>query len=83
MSETQKVQAATGQQAPDKPSEIMSPHTPDASPCAAEPECVLPPAAEQEIAANLRRLYGEMLAEPIPERFAGLLAELAKSERTR
>lgn len=47
-----------------------------------ESESILPAAAEQQIAANLRRLYGEMLAEPIPDKFAGLLDQLAKSERS-
>lgn len=41
----------------------------------------LPKAAEAEIATELKRLYGQMLAEPMPDRFAGLLAQLSKAER--
>ncbi len=40
----------------------------------------LPKAAEAEIATELKRLYGQMLAEPMPDRFAGLLAQLSKAE---
>jgi hypothetical protein len=42
---------------------------------------VLTKAAEAEIATELKRLYGQMLAEPMPERFAGLLDQLSKAER--
>lgn len=41
----------------------------------------LSPTAETEIATGLKRLYGQMLAEPMPDKFAGLLDQLAKSER--
>jgi hypothetical protein len=41
----------------------------------------LPPTAETEIASGLKRLYGQMLAEPIPDKFAGLLEQLAKLDR--
>lgn len=41
----------------------------------------LPKTAEAEIALGLKRLYGEMLAEPIPDKFAGLLEQLAKVDR--
>ncbi len=41
----------------------------------------LPKIAEAEIATGLKRLYGEMLAEPIPDKFAGLLEQLAKVDR--
>ncbi len=41
----------------------------------------LPKTAEAEIAAELKRLYGQMLAEPMPDRFTGLLDQLAKAER--
>lgn len=34
---------------------------------------------EAEIGSGLKRLYGQMLSEPIPEKFAGLLEQLAKS----
>ncbi|MBY0225603.1 MAG: hypothetical protein K2Q28_07350 [Hyphomicrobium sp.] len=37
--------------------------------------------AEAEIAMELKRLYGQMLAEPMPERFTGLLDQLSKAER--
>lgn len=46
-----------------------------------EEPAVLPKTAEAEIASGLKRLYGQMLAEPMPDRFAGLLDQLAKSER--
>jgi hypothetical protein len=29
----------------------------------------------------LKRLYGQMLAEPMPDRFTGLLDQLSKAER--
>lgn len=41
----------------------------------------LPKSAEAEIASELKRLYGQMLAEPMPDRFAGLLAQLSKTDR--
>jgi hypothetical protein len=41
----------------------------------------LPKTAEAEIAIGLKRLYGEMLAEPIPDKFAGLLEQLAKLDQ--
>jgi hypothetical protein len=41
----------------------------------------LPPIAEAEIATGLKRLYGQMLAEPLPDRFSGLLEQLAKGDR--
>ncbi|OYW56847.1 MAG: hypothetical protein B7Y80_01830 [Hyphomicrobium sp. 32-62-53] len=41
----------------------------------------LPSTAEMEIATGLKRLYGQMLAEPIPDKFAGLLEQLAKLDR--
>lgn len=34
---------------------------------------------EAEIGSGLKRLYGQMLSEPMPEKFAGLLEQLAKS----
>ena len=37
----------------------------------------LPMSAEAEIATGLKHLYGQMLAEPMPDKFAGLLAQLA------
>jgi hypothetical protein len=37
--------------------------------------------AETQIATGLKRLYGQMLAEPMPDKFAGLLDQLAKSEQ--
>lgn len=41
----------------------------------------LPATAEAEIATGLKRLYGQMLAEPMPDKFAGLLEQLAKADR--
>lgn len=42
---------------------------------------ILPTIAEAEIATGLKRLYGQMLAEPLPDRFSGLLEQLAKADR--
>ncbi len=53
--------------------------TPEISKC--DTPQALPKTAEAEIASGLKRLYGEMLAEPIPDKFASLLAELAKVDR--
>lgn len=39
----------------------------------------LPKSAEAQIAVGLKRLYGQMLSEPMPEKFAGLLQQLAAS----
>ncbi len=41
----------------------------------------LSPTAETQIATGLKRLYGQMLAEPMPDKFTGLLEQLAKSEQ--
>lgn len=41
----------------------------------------LPKTAEAEIAKGLKHLYGQMLAEPMPEKFASLLDQLARLER--
>lgn len=41
----------------------------------------LPTSAEGQIAASLKQLYGQMLGEPMPDRFATLLSELARAER--
>lgn len=42
---------------------------------------VLPVEAQGRIGQHLRRVYGEILAEPLPDKFSKLLSELAKSER--
>lgn len=41
---------------------------------------VLPPEAQGQIGKQLRQVYGEMLSEPMPDKFAELLARLSKSE---
>lgn len=41
----------------------------------------LPPEAQGRIAAQLREVYGQMLAEPLPDKFAQLLDQLASAER--
>ena len=43
---------------------------------------VLPREAQGRIGQHLRRVYGEILAEPLPEKLSKLLDELAKSERS-
>jgi hypothetical protein len=42
---------------------------------------VLPVEAQGRIGQHLRRVYGEILAEPLPDKFSKLLSELAKAER--
>jgi len=42
---------------------------------------VLPVEAQGRIGQHLRRVYGEILAEPLPDKFSKLLHDLAKSER--
>jgi hypothetical protein len=44
-----------------------------------EEQSVLPKAIEAEICSGLKRFYGQMLSEPLPAKFAGLLEQLAKS----
>ncbi len=43
---------------------------------------VLPMEAQGRIGQHLRRIYGEILAEPLPDKFSKLLNDLAKSERS-
>lgn len=42
----------------------------------------LPTEAHGRIGRHLRKVYGDMLAEPMPAKFGKLLEELAKSERS-
>lgn len=44
------------------------------------PEPTLPPEAQSAIGRQLRQVYGQMLSEPLPDKFAKLLEELSKSE---
>lgn len=44
---------------------------------------VLPREAQGRIGQQLRRVYGEILAEPLPDKFSQLLGELAKAERSK
>ncbi|MGL4395468.1 MAG: NepR family anti-sigma factor [Hyphomicrobium sp.] len=46
---------------------------PDAQPA-------LPREVQGQIGKQLRQVYGQMLAEPLPDKFGKLLAELAKTE---
>lgn len=43
-------------------------------------EIALPPGVQHAIARGLRQAYGPVLSDPVPERFAKLLADLASSE---
>jgi hypothetical protein len=43
---------------------------------------ILPREAQGRIGQHLRRIYGEILAEPLPDKFSKLLNDLAKSERS-
>lgn len=47
-----------------------------------EEHVVLPREAQGRIGQHLRRIYGEILAEPLPDKLSKLLDELAKSERS-
>jgi hypothetical protein len=42
----------------------------------------LPTEAHGRIGRHLRKIYGDMLAEPMPDKFGKLLDELADSERS-
>ena len=44
---------------------------------------VLPPEAQGRIGKELRKVYGDMLSEPMPDKFAELLQRLSKSETQR
>ena len=41
----------------------------------------LPEEARSQIGRKLKQVYGDLLAEPLPDRFSKLLDELAKTER--
>ncbi|MGD9802248.1 MAG: NepR family anti-sigma factor [Hyphomicrobiaceae bacterium] len=43
---------------------------------------LLPREAQGRIGQHLRRVYGEILSEPLPDKFAQLLDNLAKTERS-
>ncbi|MGQ0671525.1 MAG: NepR family anti-sigma factor [Hyphomicrobium sp.] len=40
----------------------------------------LPPEVQGELGRQLRQVYGKLLAEPLPDKFTQLLAQLAKPE---
>jgi Anti-sigma factor NepR len=42
----------------------------------------LSPIVQDEIGRRLRAVYGKIAAEPLPEKFAKLLDQLAKSDET-
>ena len=44
-------------------------------------DAVLPPEAQDAIGRRLRSVYGELVAEPLPDKFRELLDRLAKSEK--
>jgi len=46
------------------------------------PHVVLPREAQGRIGQHLRRVYGEILSEPLPDKFSQLLESLAKTERS-
>lgn len=41
----------------------------------------LPTEIRGELGRQLRQVYGELLAEPLPDKFSQLLNDLAKSEK--
>lgn len=47
-----------------------------------KPHIVLPREAQGRIGQHLRRVYGEILSEPLPDKFSQLLESLAKTERS-
>ena len=49
-------------------------------PDATAPAARLPHHAREVIGSRLRRLYGSLVAEPLPDRFEALLARLAATE---
>lgn len=51
-----------------------------ASQAGKEPGVILPAEARGQIGKQLRQVYDEMLSEPMPDKFAELLARLSKSE---
>lgn len=48
-----------------------------------DPHVTLPREAQGRIGQHLRRVYGEILSEPLPDRFSQLLESLAKTERSK
>lgn len=61
---------------PDRPIEMQTPVKTDLS--ADTPP--LPAEIQNQLGKQLRQVYGKMLAEPMPDKFAHLLQQLAKSE---
>lgn len=49
---------------------------------AAKCDAALAPEAQDAITSQLKRLYGDMLKAPIPDRFSELLADLSKGKRS-
>lgn len=47
-----------------------------------DPQVLLPKEAQGRIGQHLRRIYGEILSEPLPDKFSQLLDNLAKTERS-
>jgi hypothetical protein len=43
-------------------------------------EIAMPQEIQGQIGKQLRQIYGKMLAEPLPDKFSKLLADLAKAE---
>ncbi len=51
-------------------------------PPAKEMQPQLPPEIQGEIGRQLRQAYGQLLAEPLPDRFSELLSKLSKKENS-
>lgn len=66
---------------PQQQQELQKPQSMPLRTAKPDDNTTLPPIAEAEIATGLKRLYGQMLAEPLPDRFSGLLEQLAKGDR--
>lgn len=66
---------------PQQPQEPQKPQSMPLQTATSDDNTTLPPIAEAEIATGLKRLYDQMLAEPLPDRFSGLLEQLAKADR--
>ncbi|MGE0768888.1 MAG: NepR family anti-sigma factor [Hyphomicrobiaceae bacterium] len=47
-----------------------------------EAHVLLPREAQGRIGQHLRKVYGEILSEPLPDKFSQLLDSLAKTERS-
>jgi hypothetical protein len=46
-------------------------------------KAVLPPEVQNQINAQLRQVYGKLLAEPLPDKFSRLLDQLSKQDTSK